>query len=364
MKKTLLLIILILFVRFNFLHSQQFSRPEYKNYVETYIDVAVNEMLLYNIPASITLAQGILESNSGRSLLATEANNHFGIKCHEGWLGETYTYDDDKKGECFRKYKSATESFRDHSLFLTTRPRYSNLFALPLTDYKGWANGLKLSGYATNPNYANILIRIIEENSLMIFDDTVNVYSFERLVRLQSDETRQSAVVTPDISPETDKDKSAPKHPVEEPTYDKELFTDYIGKILFYENYVQPNPEDFQVVYISKTGRNVYRNYGVPFIFAEKGDTWESIAKEFNIWASQVYKQNDLARNDKITEGQILYLEKKNNRRVTFIHEVKEGETMYSISQEKCIKLKKLYKYNKIHPGIEPNPGTKIYLRR
>ena len=123
----------------------------------------------YGIPASITLAQGILESDCGNSRLAVEGNNHFGIKCHE-WTGSSILNDDDLKGECFRKYKHAEESFIDHSLFLSQRSRYAPLFNLKITDYKGWAYGLKQAGYATNPQYANLLIKIIEDNQLYKFD--------------------------------------------------------------------------------------------------------------------------------------------------------------------------------------------------
>jgi LysM repeat protein len=130
----------------------------------------MREMRLYNIPASITLAQGILESGDGTSRLATEGNNHFGIKCHQGWQGDRIYHDDDSKGECFRKYRHAEESYRDHSVFLTTRSRYASLFALPPTDYKGWAKGLQDAGYATSKTYASSLIRLIEENNLHAFD--------------------------------------------------------------------------------------------------------------------------------------------------------------------------------------------------
>jgi hypothetical protein len=139
-------------------------------YIEKYKDLAILEMNMYRIPASITLAQGILESGDGNSMLAKSANNHFGIKCHVDWNGKRVYHDDDEKGECFRKYKDPSESFRDHSLFLTGRSRYKDLFELDVTDYKGWARGLKKAGYATNPQYADILIRIIEEYQLYLYD--------------------------------------------------------------------------------------------------------------------------------------------------------------------------------------------------
>ena len=141
-----------------------------EDYILNYKDVAIDKMRVYGIPASITLAQGILESGSGNSELARKANNHFGIKCHKDWKGKTFHMDDDAKNECFRKYKSPDESYRDHSLFLTTRDRYADLFELDITDYRGWARGLKKAGYATNPKYPQLLIKIIEENRLYEFD--------------------------------------------------------------------------------------------------------------------------------------------------------------------------------------------------
>jgi len=143
------------------------------NYIDNYSAIAKDEMLQYGIPASITLAQGILESGAGRGELTKKANNHFGIKCHTSWTGERVYHDDDEKGECFRKYKDPRYSFRDHSLFLTQRSRYQGLFSLRKSDYKGWAKGLKKAGYATDPKYPNKLISIIERYDLTQYDDEV-----------------------------------------------------------------------------------------------------------------------------------------------------------------------------------------------
>ena len=147
-----------------------FAQEKTGNYIAKYKDLAIIEMNRYGIPASITLAQGILESGNGESRLATEGKNHFGIKCHENWNGETILEDDDKKGECFRKYDKVSESYRDHSLFLTERGRYSFLFEFKKTDYKAWAKGLKKAGYATNPKYPQLLIELIEKYDLSRFD--------------------------------------------------------------------------------------------------------------------------------------------------------------------------------------------------
>ncbi len=159
-------IILLLFSALQ-LDAQKLTREQY---IKKYKDIAIKQMHKHKIPASIILAQGCLESNDGNSTLAKKANNHFGIKCHDGWKGKKIKQDDDKRNECFRKYDSAVDSYTDHSYFLTSRPRYNSLFDLPITDYKGWAHGLKAAGYATNPKYAKLLIDIIEEYELYKYD--------------------------------------------------------------------------------------------------------------------------------------------------------------------------------------------------
>jgi flagellum-specific peptidoglycan hydrolase FlgJ len=160
----------------------QYTEIDIRNYIETYKEVAINKMVEYKIPASITLAQGIFESGSGTSRLAKEANNHFGIKCHKEWTGDTIKHDDDALQECFRKYAEAEHSYNDHSLFLTSRPRYSGLFALDIMDYKAWAHGLKAAGYATNPQYADRLISLIERFDLAR-QDTIGMQLFEDKIK-------------------------------------------------------------------------------------------------------------------------------------------------------------------------------------
>ena len=168
----------ILFISL-FLFSNFFLFPLNKAevYISSYKDIAVAEMNQFGIPASITLAQGILESGNGESRLATEGKNHFGIKCHDNWNGETIIEDDDEKGECFRKYSKVADSYRDHSLFLTERERYSSLFDLSPTNYKAWAKGLKKAGYATNPKYPSLLIDLIKK-----YDLSINLTASDRSV--------------------------------------------------------------------------------------------------------------------------------------------------------------------------------------
>ena len=162
----------VFFNLFFFFSLTSFSQSLTNDYIKNYKDLAIEEMKLYNIPASITLSQGILESSNGESMLATKANNHFGIKCHSSWEGDRVFHDDDEKGECFRKYSNVEDSYRDHSLFLANSSRYSFLFDIPLTNYKSWAKGLKKAGYATNPKYSKLLINIIKRYNLDQYDNS------------------------------------------------------------------------------------------------------------------------------------------------------------------------------------------------
>ena len=319
-------------------------------------------MQLYKIPASITLAQGMIESGCGKSVLAIETNNHFGIKCQNSWLGDTFLYDDDKEKECFRKYKSVDESYRDHSLFLSTRQRYSALFTLPLTDYKGWARGLKQAGYATNPDYPNILIRLIEANKLYLLDNT-DAHSEDIAINQADEEVKQVQKIT---TPKAHRPVKGATHDANQElsqaiTNEKKNITNE-GRILFRKNYNMPVASDFKVLYTSDKGRKVYDNYDKPFIFAKKDDTWYTIAKEFRIITFQVYRHNDLREGDKILPGQILYLKAKKRYNSEETYKVRKGDTMFSISQEKCVKLQHLLKYNKLEVGEEPNPGFIVKL--
>lgn len=321
-----------------FLVSQQVNKPDYAGYISKFKDIALSEMKIYGIPASITLAQGILESNCGKSPLATEANNHFGIKCHKDWTGDTYLFDDDEKGECFRKYASVEESFRDHSLFLVKKQRYAALFSLDLTDYTGWAMGLKQAGYATNPDYPKLLIRMIESNKLFLFDDTSSGNLLADGLVMKSEEVNKDEKGNEYLKPENAR--------------------------LFNKKYKMPEPRNYPKVQTSKLGRVVYENNGIPFIFIKKGDTWFSIASEFGIYANQVYRENDMKESDALAIGQIIYLESKKRRSDVKSHIYKDDETLFSISQLYGIKLKLLCKYNNLSPNDLPVPGTTLQLER
>jgi len=316
MKHKLFLLITVIFISQN-VNTQDIKKISIKEYIETYKEIAIYNMNNYKIPASITLAQGILESANGNSELAKNANNHFGIKCHKGWEGKTYSKDDDTKNECFRVYDSPTESFKDHSMFLRTRPRYSSLFLLELTDYKGWAQGLKDAGYATNPNYTQLLIKIIEENSLFLFD---------------------SGYIS-----KTEVNNNLP-----------EVTFKQIGN----------DDDDFEAVSIGNNNRKVYLNNNIKFVFARPNDSFKKIADDLDMKPKEILRYNDFTDDYKLQEGEKVYIQPKRRRSFTEFHIVKEGETMLSISQYYGIKLRILYKKNRMELGAKPSVSQKLWLKK
>ena len=276
----------------------------YQSYIEQYRDIAIREMLSYNIPASITLAQGLLESGAGRSELTRKGNNHFGIKCH-GWTGRKTYHDDDEAGECFRAYDNALESFEDHSRFLSQSRRYQSLFSLKRTDYRGWAHGLKAAGYATNPRYAESLIQIIELYQLYQYDTAT---SYDRFTAHHS-------------------------------TVDKPAQSD-------------------------GTLHPIYRYNDNYYLRARKGDTYRLIGKEVQISYRKLARYNERSPKDGLREGEVVYLKKKGTRADRQFkghpHVVKAGESMYDIAQMYAIRLKSLYKKNRLTPDYQIKPGDRL----
>ena len=296
--------------------GQKMTRAEY---IEKYAETAVREMKATGIPASITLAQGCLESGNGNSTLAREANNHFGIKCHNNWKGKTVRHDDDEKAECFRKYASADESYRDHSDFLRYRDRYASLFNLEPGDYKGWAYGLQKAGYATARTYAASLIKIIEENELYLYDKL-------------DKEAMESLPPTPSQAEFSTVFKPHPGHKL----------------------------------YTASLYREIHTTNGVAYIIAQEGDTYRGLAREYNLFRSELLRFNDRRRDKTLHAGETVYLEAKKNESARNLdkHVVEEGETMRSLAQRYAVKMKRLYKYNDMKPGTEPEAGTILNLRK
>lgn len=289
-----------------------------KEYIETYKQSAIYNMLNYKIPASITLAQGILESANGNSDLALVANNHFGIKCHKDWQGKTFSKDDDEKNECFRVYETASESFKDHSNLLRSKERYTFLFFFNANDYKSWAYGLKEAGYATNPKYPELLIKIIEDNKLYEIDN--ECINSPLLAKTNIEE----------IEFKTSNDDS----------------------------------EDFGTISIGNNNRKIYLNNRIKFIFAKKGDTFFSIAEDFELKPNEVIRYNDFTKNYTLKAGEKVYVQPKRRRGFAEFHIVRKGETMQEISQLYGIKLRLLYKKNNMEEGTKPETGQKLWLKK
>ena len=336
MKRSLTLFLLLLPMA---LMAQKITVEEY---IETYKDIAMKEMKEHKIPASITLAQGIIESGAGNSALAREAKNHFGIKCHKGWTGKTYTMDDDEKDECFRKYKNAEDSYRDHSEFLTGRPRYADLFKLDIMDYEGWAKGLKAAGYATSPTYATALINRIKTNKLYLYDQlAMGKITEKELKRRMSD----------------DKEAPAPTKPADVavvPPTELELAFTPTDRTLY------------ELVDMTADKRFIYENNHVRFVYAKEGETPESISKEFGIRQKKLCKYNLISRPDEMVfhQGDIIYLEQLRKRNwKAKRHVVEEGETLRDIALRYAVRPEKLVKRNKLDAAAPLKPGQKIKLR-
>jgi LysM repeat protein len=278
-------------------------------YIEQYKDVAVKEMLEYKIPASITLAQGIHESSWGKSKLSLNSNNHFGIKCHKEWCGPTYKHDDDAPQECFRVYERAEDSYKDHSAFLKTRPRYSFLFDLDTKDYKGWARGLKSAGYATNPNYPSIIIKLIEDYKL---------YELDRAI---------DTLTTP-----------TPKLEVSIPT-----------SVLIQKKEINPTR-------VIVNGRNAVLNDG--------NATLDDIAQKFNLTKEKLYEWNDRVNyHTAFKKDENIFIEEKKEDCEYQQYVLEEGETLLDVSQKFGIKLDALCKRNNVNRWDLPANDEVIVLR-
>jgi len=297
-------------------------------YIDNYKDLAISEMKRTGVPASITLAQGMIESDFGRSSLARLGNNHFGIKCHNDWTGSTITQHDDRRNECFRKYRRPEDSFYDHSDFLRSGSRYSFLFSFDPTDYKAWARGLKKAGYATNPDYANMLVRKIEEN---------NLYNYDR--------GYTASVIKPQVMGPVKTDSIVTKNDSIEPAHEI-ISSGTFGAVMA------------RVPRIMETNR-------LQYIIVKDGDTREKLENEFQLLRWELARYNELEENFTPVSGQVLYLQPKREKAEVGkdFHTTGKGETMYMISQKYGIKLRSLLEMNLMESGAEPIPEQKIWLR-
>lgn len=331
---------------FNVVNCFAQQSKETVDYINKYKDIAMTEMVKNKIPASITLAQGILESGSGNSVLAKKGNNHFGIKCHSDWKGKTMRMDDDAPKECFRVYDSAEESFRDHSNFLKG-DRYKALFDLKITDYQGWAKGLKKAGYATLPTYASVLIKLIENYDLQQYDEMVMSGKFK--VKSQKSKVKNDE---PDDGDKQQKPVDAKKQKRLKKRAEKQQLA-------------VPTLNDCTVVGVTANKHYIRENFGVKFIFTKENDNIDALADELGVYKYQLVKYNDLGKKSTFKEGEVLYVEPKRMRAVDDYkyHVIQEGETLSHVSRLYAVRLKRLLKMNDLDENSVLQVGQVIRLR-
>jgi len=301
--------------------AQEMLTPD--QYIALYKDLAIREMKRMGVPAAITLAQGILETESGNSELVKKSNNHFGIKCKTNWTGGSVSHDDDATGECFRLYKTAEDSYRDHSNFLRGNTRYGNLFKLDVKDYKGWAYGLKKAGYATNPSYPQILIRHIEKYNLQQY----TLSAAEEVPKFDTDKYQDDQEV------KTGEEKVM----VEEKKPDEASLLDVSDKVLIIN--------------------------GSKAVYAGKGTSLLVVATKNNIPLMKMLSFNELAEDGMLVKNQYLFLEKKSKTGEKDYYEAMEGESLYDMAQKNGIQLQYMLDYNKLQGTEAIAAGTKIYLK-
>lgn len=321
-------------------------------YIEKYSSLAVAEMYRSGVPASITLAQGLLESGNGRSELALKSNNHFGIKCHNNWTGGRVYHDDDAKGECFRKYKHPYESYRDHSDFLRYRDRYKFLFDYKVTDYKSWAYGLKKAGYATDPAYPKKLIKLIEDYDLHVYDRKPASYG-----RTGSDSGKEKS--------QKDKRKGRPG---------EKTVINFIGEDLPEEipasptviEQSRPLSESQREEFHFSLSRQMFTQNGVPFVYSVEGDTYTTIAASYNLFERELLKFNDADAGQELLPGTVVYLRPKKKSTAKGIEKyvMEEGESLREVAQRYGVRLASLLKLNGFEKGFVPREGDIIQLRK
>jgi LysM repeat protein len=315
MKKLCLLAVLFFAATsHNFAQSSQTIR----DYILKFKDVAIEEMQRTGVPASITLAQGIHETGAGTSDLVLRSNNHFGIKCKTEWTGPAVYHDDDARGECFRKYEDPIQSYKDHSDFLKNRPYYASLFKLDPLDYKNWAYGLKKAGYATNPKYPQILIKLIEDYNLQDY----------------------SLIALNEKSPESN-----------DVIWAKNSNTD--------EAEIKTEKKDLKLLYPS----GLFKINETKVLLVLKGTSYLKIAEEHDLSISRLFEFNDMQEQDIANDDLLIFLQRKRKVGSSEFHVVAEGETVHDIAQTEGVRLDQLMEYNFLKTGMQPKAGEKIFLQ-
>ena len=382
MKKIFLLFICLS----TFYAYSQYAEEDVLNYIDNYSKLAVQSMKTYKIPASIKLAQAIYSSNAGQSKVAREARNHFGLLCNTEYQGEQYYETSDRSGNCYRTYATVEESFQDHNLFLTTRPRYESLFLLSPMDYKAWANGLQACGYSINPEYAQRLIAIIEKYTLTRFDKQgMPAQNAQVETEVAEPQSKQVAVPTPVTNTpntaQTQTEQPKKKAEVQE-TAQK---TETTKKKQIYENEAEPDtvingievyiqrgkrtnssyenrpivnmnvftakPNEYKVSYFPYTKRDVYENNKIKFVIAKKGETYAKIAKDAQLMESDLRFYNDASDDYEPIPGEVVYLQMKNTKSDVSYHKLEMADSFRYLSQKYAVQLKTLVKRNKTPDG-------------
>ncbi len=375
MKKIFLLITLLNAALLSSVAQTTSVKERTEAYINSYKDLAIQEMIRTGVPASIKLAQGILESQFGESTLAKNANNHFGIKCKTEWTGDKIFQDDDAKGECFRVYKSPEESYRDHSDFLKTRSHYSFLFKLELTDITGWAYGLKRAGYATNKTYPEKLLRVIEDYQL-------NQYTIQGIAMMENktapivatvQNTTAANVVTEQTVAPAIKNESAIKNDTQKATLVKEETEAPQAELQTANTSVEkikPIEEtDRKPTTVAEEKKIVTYPEGVftinhtKAVHAREGTSLLALAHQYDISLSKLFEFNELAEMDILDMDRVLFIEKKQKRGASDFHEVTVGENLHDICQKEGIRMESLLEYNKLKKDSQLSAGQKLLLR-
>ena len=325
-------ILFLLFASLAFKNSFAQPDPVVVEYINKYKELAIEEMQRTGIPASIKLAQGIHETSAGTSDLVKRSNNHFGLKCKAEWTGMTVKHTDDAPNECFRKYESPLDSYKDQSNYLKGTPRYASLFEIDPTDYKAWAFGLKKAGYATNPKYSQVLIKLIEDYDLQDYTMIALGKLKPGQETLAKNENKNSGIIIPGEKP-----------------------------------VVMP-PEPEIVVYSKKEAKTNYpggefKINETKVIYAKKGTSYLSIAEKYSIPLARIFEFNEMKVQEVVEKDQLIYIMRKRKVGLNEQHTVKPGETLADIAQTEALRIESLLEYNFLQPNMQPAVGSVLYLR-
>jgi hypothetical protein len=322
------------------------QKEKAQQYIDLYKDIAIAEMLRGGVPASITLAQGMLESGYGQSELCQKSNNHFGIKCKENWTGDKVYHDDDAKGECFRAYTCAADSYKDHSEFLKTREWYAFLFKLDPTDYEGWAKGLKKAGYATEKDYPQRLIQLISNYNLQ-------QYTLLALKQKENGNTNANSSMASTAVEANPVTAIAVKEEEKEEPIDSTS-----------ETVINPVKQaDIAAKKQNKYPEGILTINHVKATYAKEGTSLLSLANQFGITLSKLLEFNDMQEMDVLDMDRLVFVERKLKKGATDFHIVQDGESIHDICQAEGVQLESLFMYNKLKKGSQVKKGEKIYLR-